>query len=283
MSNLQGYDFSNNFHGKVINNTHLTQTDSKEDIREIVINIDQDDFFFKNGQSIGVIAPGNPSLGKHNIYRLYTIAGVGASDNTIRLCVKRCFYNDFISGERCKGVASNYLCDLVEGDTISLSGPYGAPFTLPHNNTTDMLMIGLGTGIAPFRALVKHIYEDLGSWEGKIRLFYGAKTGIEMACMNDEKNDFSLYYDKATFKAFEAVSPRPHFDEPVALDKVIKDNAQEVWQMITQRDTHVYIAGLEIIRDLTFKSFIEIAGSKDAWEKQLGQLKETGRWHEVIY
>jgi len=192
MPNLQDYDFSNIFQGTVLRNTHLTHADSKEDIREIIIKINQDGFYFKSGQSIGVVAPGDPSLGQHNIYRLYSIAGVGESDNTIRICVKRCFYNDFISGERCKGTASNYLCDLVERDIIKLSGPYGSPFTLPHNKTTDLLMIGLGTGIAPFRALVNHIYEDLGGWKGKVRLFYGANTGIEMAYMNDEKNDFSL-------------------------------------------------------------------------------------------
>jgi len=157
------------------------------------------------------------------------------------------------------------------------------PFNLPEDNSADLLMIGLGTGIAPFRAIVNHIYETLGEWEGNIRLFYGAKTGVEMAYMNDEQNDFDLYYDKKTFKAFEVVSPRPHFDYPAAIDDALKKNAEDVWSMIQKPQTHVYMAGVKIIRDLTDSAFTEIAGSEETWKHCVEDLKESGRWQEVIY
>ena len=283
MTSIQDYDVSSPFNGKVLSTSLLTPPDSKADIREIIVEIDKPGFSFETGQSIGVIAPVDPAFGNKSIVRHYSIAGPGESDNTIRMCVKRCFYIDFISGEQYKGTVSNYLCDLAEGDTISLAGPYGSPFTLPESKTANLLMIGLGTGIAPFRALVKHIYETLGDWEGQVRLFYGAKTGIEMAYMNDEKNDFSLYYDKDTFKALEAVSSRPHFDEPIAMDEALKNNSEEIWSMIMQPDTHVFLAGLEKIRDLTDKAFIDMAGSTAQWNTRLQELKNSGRWQEIIY
>jgi len=283
MNKIQDYDVSNPFSGKVLSTSRLTSSENNVEICEIVIEIQDTTFSFKSGQSIGVIAPGDPAFGNNSIFRLYTIAGTGETDNTIKICVKRCFYVDFINGERYKGTVSNYLCDLVGGDTVSLAGPYGMAFTLPKDKTSDLLMIGLGTGIAPFRALVKHIYENLGGWEGKVRLFYGAKTGLDMAYMNDEKNDFSLYYDEATFKAIEAVSPRPAFNKPVALDEALTNNSDEVWSMISEPNTHVFIAGLKQIRELTDKAFVEMADSPEKWDWQLKALKSTGRWQEVIY
>ena len=44
----------------------------------------------------------------------------------------------------------------------------------------------MGTGIAPFRAFVKHLYRDIGDWRGQVRLFYGARSGLELLYMNDE-------------------------------------------------------------------------------------------------
>lgn len=283
MTAIMDYDEKNIIDGLVMDNSRLTAEDSETDIREIILKIDSPTFNIKTGQSIGIIAPIDPAFGNKNIMRQYTIAGTDDSDNTVRICVKRCYYLDFINGERYKGTVSNYICDLDVGNTINLVGPYGMPFKVPNNKSADLLMIGLGTGIAPFRALVNHIYDTLSGWDGKVRLFYGAKTGVEMAYMNDEQNDFDLYYDKKTFKAFEAVSPRPHFDTPAALDDALKKNAEEVWAMIQNPETHIFMAGLKVIRDLTDAAFIEMAGSEQAWKDCVQELKEAGRWQEVIY
>jgi len=46
----------------------------------------------------------------------------------IKICVRRCFHLDDYSGERYKGIASNFLCDLSPGSSLNLSGPFGIPF-----------------------------------------------------------------------------------------------------------------------------------------------------------
>ena len=72
------------------------------------------------------------------------------------------------------------------GGAVTLVGPYHLAFTLPKQKDANLLMIGLGTGIAPFRAFVKHIYSELGGWKGKVRLFHGAMSGglvIALAAM----------------------------------------------------------------------------------------------------
>lgn len=283
MARLEDYDVSNPFFGTVLKSERLTPTDSDVDIRELVLKVDKEDLEFKSGQSVGVLAPGSEDFGNEHHFRLYTVAGKNDDENVIRLCVKRCFYIDEFNGERYEGVASNYLCDLNEGDEITMTGPYGIPFEIPEDNSADILMIGLGTGIAPFRAFINHIYEVKGGWKGNVRLFYGAKSGIELVYMNDHKNDFEHYYDESTFKAFEAVSPKPYFDEPIALEDTLAKHEEEVWSMILDPETHVYVAGLTKVKEMLDRAFAKMAGSDQKWERRLAELKAGGRWKEVIY
>lgn len=283
MARLEDYDVSNPFQGTVVKTERLTPQSSDVDIHELVLKVDSDHFDFESGQSVGVLAPGSADFGNEHHFRLYTVAGKDDAEKILHICVKRCFYIDEFNGERYAGVASNYLCDLAQGDEITMTGPYGIPFSLPEDNSADILMIGMGTGIAPFRAFIKHLYETKGGWKGNVRLFYGAKSGIELVYMNQHKNDFEHYYDEATFKAFEAVSPKPYFDEPIALEDTLAKNQEEVWSMILNPETHVYVAGLSKVKEMLDSAFTKMAGSETKWERRLAELKAGGRWQEVIY
>jgi ferredoxin--NADP+ reductase len=128
---------------------------------------------------------------------------------------------------------------------VTITGPFGMPFKVPEDTTANLLLIGLGTGIAPFRALVKHIYKNMGKWQGKIRLLYGAQTGLELLYMNDKRDDFANYYDEDTFEAFKALSPRPKWADPIAWDYAIEDRVEEIQDMLSDEHTYVYIAGQE--------------------------------------
>ena len=44
--------------------------------------------------------------------------------------------------------------DLRPGDRLTLTGSFGQPFEVPADRKANLVMIGLGTGIAPFRGLV---------------------------------------------------------------------------------------------------------------------------------
>ena len=144
-------------------------------------------------------------------------------------------------------------------------------------------MVGLGTGVAPFRAMIKHIYRERGGWKGKVRLFYGARSGLEMLYMNDKKNDLAQYLDEQTFKAFDAVSPRPHMGDPVDLEQTIAKNAGEVWAMVQDPDTFVYIAGVEEIRELFDSAVTKIATSPEKWQRRKTEMMAGGRWAEITY
>ncbi|MDE3195766.1 MAG: oxidoreductase, partial [Acidobacteriota bacterium] len=138
-------------------------------------------------------------------------------------------------------------------------------------------------GIAPFRAFMKHIYEERGEWEGRIRLFYGARTGMELLYMNNVRKDLSLYYDEETFKAFEALSPRPHFDEPPDMERILSENAKDIWDLIQDPLTYVYVAGLSDVARNLRKVMIAAAGSTEAWNAEYTRLVQEGRYAELLY
>lgn len=268
---------------KLLSSSRITPESSREEVRQLVFHTGDPYFDSKVGSCIRILAPGQYGNPFHA--RLYSIADTDPSDEgaQFEICVRRCFYLDEASGEEYDGVASNYLCDLKPGNEIKFSGPVGYPFVVPDNQDSNLLMIGMGTGIAPFRGLIRMIYEKHGSWKGKVRLYHGARTGLEMLYMNDANNDLGNYFDQPTFKAFQAVSPRPAFNAPIALDKALEQNAAEVWAMVNSPDCRVYVAGMTQMLGMIDTAMASIAGSSQAWITKRGELVSSGRWLEVLY
>ena len=283
---LKDYDTTHPMSATVVSSTRITPEDSDTELRHIDLAVDDIDFSYQVGQSVGVLVPGPHEYGQKEYLRLYSIAGGSRGDDfkpVISLLVKRCFYIDDFNGERYDGKASNYLCDLKAGDPVTLVGPYHLAFTLPNEKDANLLMIGLGTGIAPFRAFIKHIYNELGGWKGQVRLYHGAMRGIELAYMNDQNADLKYYYDQETFKAFQMLSPRAHFDVPVDLEGAIAKNASEVWTLLQDPKTYVYVAGLKQISKQLDEALVKIIGSAEAYERQKATMIDEGRWAELIY
>ncbi|TQV86147.1 ferredoxin-NADP reductase [Exilibacterium tricleocarpae] len=284
---LQDYDTGATYKATVLSNTRITPAASPEEVREIVLEVQQQAFEYRIGQSIGVIVPGSDEIGHRHHFRLYSVADTADWNNNgkpeVKLCVKRCSYIDAYSGEEYRGIASNYLCDLQSGASLTINGPFGSPFPVPEDKDTDLLLIGMGTGIAPFRAFIKHLYRDVGDWRGRVRLFYGARSGIELLYMNNEKDDFGQYYDEETFEAIKALSPRPHWSDPVAMDSALEQWAEELFEMLTHKKGYSYIAGRMDIQATLDKVFGRIAGSAEKWQQIKSELIEEDRWIELIY
>lgn len=286
MAHLADYPTDNTYHAKVKATKRLTP-ESTDEIREILLEVQEPDFTCEVDQSFGVLVkPDHDEFGQGLHHRLYSVADLPAKQNgktRLTMLVKRCFYVDDFSGEQFPGEASNYLCDRQVGDTISITGPFALPFSVPDDKEANLILIGMGTGIAPFRAFVKHIYEQEKDWKGRIRLFYGAKSGLELLYLNDKDGDLTNYYDKATFEAFHALSPRPHWDDPIALDEAIEGRAEEIVDMLKSTNTYIYVAGYDKVKDNLDKAFSKILGSEEKWKTRKAELVAGNKWAEVIY
>ena len=285
MAQLADFDIENKYKATIKKSERLTPLDTEE-IRELLLEVEQPEFQCKVDQSFGVLVKTKGEFGNAYHHRLYSVADLPSKQNgkpLITMLVKRCSYVDEWSGELYHGVASNYLCDRKVGDSITITGPFELPFQAPEDKTSNLILIGMGTGIAPFRAFVKHIYKNIKDWKGKIRLFYGARSGLELLYLNDKDGDLTNYYDEETFKAFHALSPRPHWSDPIALDSAIEERAAEIIEMLSKSNTHIYVAGYEKTKEMLDKAFANILGSKERWELRKAELIAGKKWAEVIY
>jgi ferredoxin--NADP+ reductase len=284
---LDDYDIRVRYRTTVASSERITPEQSEDEVREIALDVERPDHVYAAGQNVGVLAPGDPAFGETHHLRLYSVADIperGADGRPrIRICVKRVSYIDRFSGEEYRGVASNFLCDLAPGGVLSTTGPYGLPFDVPAERDANLILIGSGTGIAPFRAFVKHLYANVSGWTGRIWLFHGAKSGLEMLYMNDRRDDFAQYYDEETFRAFKALSPRPHWADPIAWDQAIAERGDELWRMLGDPRTYVYVAGLEKMRDELDRVFSDLAGSPKKWARRKAELTAGRRWVELLY
>lgn len=284
---LEDYPTEPRFSATVLSTERITDKGADAEVRELVLEVHEHNFNFKIGQSVGVLVSGPEEFGRSVHHRLYTVADtpmpMAPGHPEITLVVRRCNYIDEYSGEEYAGVNSNYICNRKPGDQLTITGPFGIPFEVPADKSANLLLIGLGTGIAPFRALVKHIYQDIGDWKGKVRLLYGAHSGLELLYMNNKRDDFARYYYEQTFEAIKALSPRPNWADPIAWDFAIEQRAEEIWKMLSDGHTYVYIAGLKQIRDALDELFSTMSGSADGWAKLKGELVEQGRWAELLY
>ncbi len=273
------------FSAKVIESKRLTPDDAEE-IREITMQIEDNGFNPEIDQSFGVLIESTGEFGNYKHHRLYSVADLPekkAGKTIIKILVKRCSYIDDFNGEVYEGVASNYLCDRKKGDLITLTGPHGLPFDIPNDKATNLILIGMGTGIAPFRAFIKHLYTKHSRWEGKILLFYGARSGLELLYLNEEDNDLSQYYDEKTFEAFHALSPRPHMNDPIALDDAIMQRAEEIYEMLNKTNTRIYIAGYKKVKEKLDETFTRIMGSENDWFTRKAELIAGNKWAEIVY
>ena len=130
--------------------------------RHMTFDLSAGDLHYVEGQSIGIIPPGEDEKGKPHKLRLYSIAatrhGDDLEDKTVSLCVRKLEYKDPETGEHVEGTCSSFLCNLKPGDDVSITGPVGKEMLLPDDEDANVIMIATGTGIAPFRAYLWRMF-----------------------------------------------------------------------------------------------------------------------------
>merc|ERR1711879_630314 len=182
-------------------------------------------FPYLEGMSLGVIAPGPDKKGQTPAaLRLYSIASSAVGDdqtsNTVSLCVKRVVELDgkfanrevgedkpdkagthFPKNKVYRGVCSNYICDLKEGDEVTVTGPVGTEMLLPQDPEANIIMLATGTGIAPMRSYLRLLFKDAAGanpdgsrkFKGLAWLFLGVPYSKSLL-YDDENESYKAKY-----------------------------------------------------------------------------------------
>lgn len=123
---------------------------------------------FKAGQFITLDLPiGEKRLQRWRSYSIASAPGDGL--NRLELCVVR----------TPNGQGSKYLCeDVQEGSTLRWKGPDGT-FFLPETIEKDLVFVCTGTGIAPFRSMLRDL-QHTGKPHRNLHLIFGTRTETDI-------------------------------------------------------------------------------------------------------
>ncbi len=168
--------------------------------------------------------------------RLYSIASSQAETETeVHITVGVVRYD--IEGRARAGGASSYLADRLEEDgEIRVFIEHNDNFRLPVNPETAVIMIGPGTGIAPFRAFMQQRANDGAT--GKNWLFFGNPHFTEDFLYQVE---WQKYVKDGVLTHIDLAWSRDQEHKIYVQDK-IREQGAEVWRWIAA-GAHIYVCG----------------------------------------
>ncbi|MSR14696.1 MAG: hypothetical protein EXR86_09075 [Gammaproteobacteria bacterium] len=212
--------------------------------------------------------------------RTYSIASsAAASPDEAHLLVA--VVQDRIAEQTRYGAASNTLADLTPGAEIALHLEPNQNFHLPSDDV-PLIMIGPGTGVAPFRAFVAE--RAARGARGRNWLFFGERT---------HREDFlyEVEWQKAlannTLQRLDVAFSRDQARKVYVQDR-IREHAKEVYNWL-ENGAHIYVCGdaKHMAKDVhaALHTAIEAAAGvdADAAREYMQTLQRAGRYHRDVY
>jgi sulfite reductase (NADPH) flavoprotein alpha-component len=187
-------------------------------------------------------------------------------------------------GRQRKGVASTYLADRIgEGDGIPVFVHTAKGFRLPENQDTPIIMVGPGTGVAPFRAYLQE-RKAIGA-KGKNWLFFGDQH---------EKTDY-MYREEfeqaerdGLLTILSTAFSRDIPGKKVYVQDRMMERAGEIWSWL-EEGAHFYVCGdakrMAKDVDATLYKIVQEQGGKTVEEAALyvEGLKKEKRYKRDVY
>jgi ferredoxin--NADP+ reductase len=279
--------------GKCISNEELVREGGEGTVRHLKFDLSEGDLRYLEGQSIGIIPEGTDASGKPHKLRLYSIASTRHGDDldakTVSLCVRKLEYKHPETGEKVEGVCSSYLCGLQPGAPVKITGPVGKEMLLPDDPNANIIMMGTGTGIAPFRAFLWRMFLEKEQnpdyqFNGLAWLFFGVAYSANVL-YKDQLEDLQTRFPN-NFRLTNAISREQKNAQggKMYIQHRIQENADELWKLVQQENTHVYICGLKGMEG-GIDEGMSTAASKNGvdWASYQRDLKKAGRWHVETY
>ncbi|WP_024557182.1 NADPH-dependent assimilatory sulfite reductase flavoprotein subunit [Franconibacter pulveris 1160] len=214
--------------------------------------------------------------------RLYSIASSQAEvESEVHITVGVVRYD--IEGRPRAGGASSFLADRLEEDgEVRVFIEHNDNFRLPANPDTPVIMIGPGTGIAPFRAFMQQRAAD--GAQGKNWLFFGNPHFTEDFLYQVE---WQRYVKEGVLNRIDLAWSRDQKEKIYVQDKLRQQGA-ELWRWIND-GAHIYVCGdaTRMARDVD-QALLEViaehgAMDAEAADEYLSELRVERRYQRDVY
>ena len=213
--------------------------------------------------------------------RMYSIASSPAAvGDEVHLTVTTVRYN--LHGRSCSGVASGHIADrLEEGDTLPVFVQANPRFRLPADPDARLIMIGAGTGVAPYRAFMQE--RAARGARGETWLFFGERNFRTDFLYQTEWQGW--VHDRTLSRITLAFSRDQA--QKIYVQQRLLEHATDLYAWL-EDGAHLYICG----DASAFAPGVEAAlsqiaerhrGSRERAQEYLHALSETGRYHRDVY
>lgn len=214
--------------------------------------------------------------------RLYSIASSQAEvESEVHVTVGVVRYE--IEGRARAGGASSFLADRVEEEgEVRVFIEHNDNFRLPANPQTPVIMIGPGTGIAPFRAFMQQRATD--GAEGKNWLFFGNPHFTEDFLYQVE---WQRYVKEGVLSRIDLAWSRDQKEKVYVQDKLRQQGA-ELWRWIND-GAHIYVCGdanrmAKDVEQALLEVIAEFGGMDiEAADEFLSELRIERRYQRDVY
>jgi sulfite reductase (NADPH) flavoprotein alpha-component len=306
-----GYTKKNPFPSALLGNHRLNSTESAKDTRHIILSLAESGLEYEVGDALGVYVQNCPSvvdavMARHGIDsslrdklisdyevrslltapvgsfdqenlrklqpRLYSIASsLKAHPEEVHLTIGVVKYE--LDGVQHKGVASTFLSERLEmGSKTGVFVHKANHFRLPKDPNVPIIMVGPGTGIAPFRAFLEE--REATNATGKNWLFFGDQKRANDFLYKDQVKE---WIKSGLLTRFDAAFSRDQEAKIYVQDKM-RESADELRRWI-ENGAHFYVCGdaKRMAKDVD-AALREIAG-----DPAVDAMKKDGRYARDVY
>jgi len=214
--------------------------------------------------------------------RLYSVASsLKAHPDQVHFIVDVVRYESH--GRLRKGVCSSFLAERADDAPVPVFPSVAKHFHLPEDPDTPIIMIGPGTGVAPFRAYLQE--RKATGAKGKNWLFFGAQ---HERCDFAYGDEFKAYQSEGILTGLDCGWSR---DQPqkIYVQHKMTENAAEIWKWIDAQGAHFFVCGdarrMAKDVDATLRKIVQAQGGKSVEEanEYVEKLKSEKRYKRDVY
>jgi sulfite reductase (NADPH) flavoprotein alpha-component len=260
---------------------YLLAPDRKQDLETYLWGMEIIDFLLEHPSArfapadfVGLLTKLQP--------RLYSVASsLKAYPEQVHFIVDVVRYESH--GRLRKGVASSFLAERADDVPVPVFPSVAKHFHLPENPGTPIIMIGPGTGVAPFRAYLQE--RKATGAKGKNWLFFGAQHEHCDFAYGDE---FKGYLKEELLTRLDCAWSRDQ-TQKVYVQHKMTENAAEIWKWIDTEGAHFFVCGdarrMAKDVDAALRNIVRDQGGKNTEQanEYVEKLKNEKRYKRDVY